>query len=384
MLEDVRVHAQYRFKFGRSSHINCQKEVRVPKKGTKTVFPSAYQELEVRCCDQAFGVNLAERWVMRCSNCQGNGYNKASYDKEHVPKPPRQRKSPGKTRQAVFRSYASARGGGRGSRGGICAVGGRSGSGRGAVGPHLLDPEEEKRQQEEREYQERLDEEAFHEAMERQRMYEQMDEERERQNREEREWEERHDYFNPNNWNEEEIMDVDSYNRKNSSINFDVFTQESAINDPTDLIDAASSQDMYKRKDVHEGVAASLKDNNKGKDVQEGMISTTNVQEHAGNDKSCVWHAADFSDGELKNELFCIRFGSVENCKKFMETVQEVAESQQDKEETKDASSTAGLLEKLSVDDKDTKEEVKDSSDAPTSEEPEKAANSENKEEETK
>ncbi|GJY14875.1 Ran-binding protein 1 homolog a-like protein [Tanacetum coccineum] len=114
------------------------------------------------------------------------------------------------------------------------------------------------------------------------------------------------------------------------------------------------------------------------------VISTTNVQEHAGNDKSCVWHAADFSDGELKNELFCIRFGSVENCKKFMETVQEVAESQQDKEETKDASSTAGLLEKLSVDDKDTKEEVKDSSDAPTSEEPEKAANSENKEEETK
>ena len=37
------------------------------------------------------------------------------------------------------------------------------------------------------------------------------------------------------------------------------------------------------------------------------------VQEHAGNEKSCVWHAADFADGELKNELFCIRFGSVES-----------------------------------------------------------------------
>ena len=35
------------------------------------------------------------------------------------------------------------------------------------------------------------------------------------------------------------------------------------------------------------------------------------VQEHAGNDKSCVWHAADFADGELKDELFCIRFASV-------------------------------------------------------------------------
>lgn len=37
------------------------------------------------------------------------------------------------------------------------------------------------------------------------------------------------------------------------------------------------------------------------------------VQEHAGNEKSCVWHAADFSDGELKDELFCIRFGSIDS-----------------------------------------------------------------------
>lgn len=43
------------------------------------------------------------------------------------------------------------------------------------------------------------------------------------------------------------------------------------------------------------------------------VIPSTSVQEHAGNDKSCVWHAADFSDGELKDELFCIRFASVES-----------------------------------------------------------------------
>lgn len=40
---------------------------------------------------------------------------------------------------------------------------------------------------------------------------------------------------------------------------------------------------------------------------------TMSVQEHAGNEKSCVWHAADFADGELKDELFCIRFGSIES-----------------------------------------------------------------------
>jgi hypothetical protein len=37
------------------------------------------------------------------------------------------------------------------------------------------------------------------------------------------------------------------------------------------------------------------------------------MQEHAGSDKSCVWHAADFADGELKEEMFAIRFGSVES-----------------------------------------------------------------------
>ncbi|GKE85284.1 hypothetical protein Tco_1559026, partial [Tanacetum coccineum] len=64
---------------------------------------------------------------------------------------------------------------------------------------------------------------------------------------------------------------------KISSINFNVFTLESVINDPTHLkdpIDAASAQDMYKEKgDVQEGdadVAACSKDKKKGKNIQEG------------------------------------------------------------------------------------------------------------------
>ncbi|XP_007026644.2 PREDICTED: ran-binding protein 1 homolog b [Theobroma cacao] len=98
---------------------------------------------------------------------------------------------------------------------------------------------------------------------------------------------------------------------------------------------------------------------------------TMTVQEHAGNDKSCVWHATDFADGELKEEMFCIRFASVENCKSFMEMVQEVAESQGKKEENKDATATADLLEKLTV------EESKTDGKEPE----EKAAASEDKEE---
>ncbi|KAL2337724.1 hypothetical protein Fmac_012170 [Flemingia macrophylla] len=82
------------------------------------------------------------------------------------------------------------------------------------------------------------------------------------------------------------------------------------------------------------------------------------VQEHSGNEKSCVWHASDFADGELKDELFCIRFPSVENCKTFMTTMQEVAESQGVGEENKDAADTACILEKLTVG--EDKSEVKE------------------------
>ncbi|KAJ0983897.1 hypothetical protein J5N97_002253 [Dioscorea zingiberensis] len=81
------------------------------------------------------------------------------------------------------------------------------------------------------------------------------------------------------------------------------------------------------------------------------VLPSIKMQEHAGNDKSCVWHATDFSDGELKDEMFCIRFGSVENCKKFMETVESIVEGfgKNEEKESTEATFAAGLLEKLSV-----------------------------------
>lgn len=98
------------------------------------------------------------------------------------------------------------------------------------------------------------------------------------------------------------------------------------------------------------------------------VIPSTSIQEHAGNEKSCVWHATDFSDGELKEETFCMRFASVENCKAFKEMVQEVAESQGSKPgESKEATSTADLLEKLTV--TETKKEEVAKEEVPSSEE---------------
>lgn len=43
------------------------------------------------------------------------------------------------------------------------------------------------------------------------------------------------------------------------------------------------------------------------------VLPGTQLQEHAGSDKAWVWHATDFADGELKEELFAMRFGSIES-----------------------------------------------------------------------
>ncbi|BAS93533.1 Os05g0350600, partial [Oryza sativa Japonica Group] len=53
-----------------------------------------------------------------------------------------------------------------------------------------------------------------------------------------------------------------------------------------------------------------------------------------------------------------IRFGSVENCKKFKDLVEEISESlaKTEGKETEEDSSAAGLLEKLSVTEKKSEE----------------------------
>ncbi|KMZ67552.1 hypothetical protein ZOSMA_264G00310 [Zostera marina] len=81
------------------------------------------------------------------------------------------------------------------------------------------------------------------------------------------------------------------------------------------------------------------------------VLPTIKLQEHIGNEKSCVWHATDFSDGEIKEEMFCIRFVSVENCQKFKDKIEEIAESQRttEQEESEEVSTATDLVEKLTV-----------------------------------
>ncbi|CAM6023884.1 unnamed protein product [Sphagnum balticum] len=89
------------------------------------------------------------------------------------------------------------------------------------------------------------------------------------------------------------------------------------------------------------------------------VLASTTLQEHAGSDKSWVWHAPDYSDGTLKEELFCMRFGSIESAHKFkdaFEAAQEKVSAKSDKDEEV-ADTAAGLLDKLKVEG-ETKDEV--------------------------
>ncbi|KAL8115251.1 ran-binding protein 1 homolog b-like [Apium graveolens] len=107
------------------------------------------------------------------------------------------------------------------------------------------------------------------------------------------------------------------------------------------------------------------------------VLPTMAVQEHAGNEKSCVWHATDFADGELKDEMFCIRFPSIENCKNFMETFQEIAESQVKKEESEGTSAATEQLDKLSVEEKKDEEKAEEKAVPPATQEKESDKKSE-------
>jgi hypothetical protein len=39
----------------------------------------------------------------------------------------------------------------------------------------------------------------------------------------------------------------------------------------------------------------------------------TKLEAHAGSDKAWVWSTVDFSEGEQKVEMFCLRFGTMES-----------------------------------------------------------------------
>ena len=46
--------------------------------------------------------------------------------------------------------------------------------------------------------------------------------------------------------------------------------------------------------------------------VSRAVMPGTKMSEHSGNEKSVVWSAVDFAEERQKNEMFCLRFASIE------------------------------------------------------------------------
>ncbi|XP_026460241.1 ran-binding protein 1 homolog c-like isoform X1 [Papaver somniferum] len=85
------------------------------------------------------------------------------------------------------------------------------------------------------------------------------------------------------------------------------------------------------------------------------VLATISIQKHIWSQKSWIWHASDFSDSELREEVFCARFVYIQDAKLFKEMVAEAAESQvQKSEEIKEGATSpaADLTEKSSISEK--------------------------------
>ena len=57
------------------------------------------------------------------------------------------------------------------------------------------------------------------------------------------------------------------------------------------------------------------------------IMPGTQIQEHGGNDKALVFNCVDFSDEEMKPELFCVRFASAERAQEFKKAYEDGGET---------------------------------------------------------
>ncbi|KAI3838308.1 hypothetical protein MKX03_012992 [Papaver bracteatum] len=63
------------------------------------------------------------------------------------------------------------------------------------------------------------------------------------------------------------------------------------------------------------------------------ILPTISIEKHVMSENSWLWHAADFADGVLKEEVFCARFASTGNAKEFQKMIAEAAAAQMQRSE---------------------------------------------------
>ncbi|GKA93406.1 hypothetical protein Tco_0815392 [Tanacetum coccineum] len=222
--------------------------------------------------------------TMTCTNCWQKGHNKVTCMADPSPKPPVEKKTPGRNKQSAIDYYAS-RGSGKGrgkseneaSGSGMGGIDEASGRGRGGTrgrgrrgrgmkssvwGEVVV-----------KEYQLHLDEEAYRECMEEQvREQAKNDAEQERLDkeiREEREWEEKNDYFNPANFREDSLEKApfnDTYAEVFIPSIHSQPTQQSGVwvKDTTDVttknLDEFSGMETSETTNVAEGIGSAMEE----------------------------------------------------------------------------------------------------------------------------
>ncbi|CAG9464178.1 unnamed protein product [Pedinophyceae sp. YPF-701] len=94
------------------------------------------------------------------------------------------------------------------------------------------------------------------------------------------------------------------------------------------------------------------------------VIPGTDMQPHSGSDKAWVWCTLDYAEGEMRNEMFAVRFGSAEKAKDFKTNFDEAGAANEklmgaSKEAAEDADKLADAVGATTVDDaKDAKDKT--------------------------
>ncbi|GKD40691.1 F-box domain containing protein, partial [Tanacetum coccineum] len=245
--------------------------------------------------------------TMTCTNCWQKGHNKATCNADPTPKPPVEKKPPGRNKQSAV-GYCASRGRGRGRGGseneasgsGMGGIDKASGGGRGGTrgrgrrgrgmkssvgGEEVVVEVIELLVVQEVEWLEsgttayaswriaELDEEAFRECMEEQaREQAKNDAEQERldkERREEIEWEEKNDYFNPANFREDSLEEA-PFNHTYAEVLIPSIhsqpTQQSGVwvKDTTDVtteyVDEFPGMETSETTNVAEGIGSAMEE----------------------------------------------------------------------------------------------------------------------------
>ena len=94
------------------------------------------------------------------------------------------------------------------------------------------------------------------------------------------------------------------------------------------------------------------------------IMPGTQMSNHDGNEKTLVWSTPDFSDEELVNEVFCIKFGNKERADDFKQKFEEAME-RNEKLLAEDEAAEGGASETAAEEkEKEKKQEVSDLADA--------------------